>query len=242
MPFIAFTAITACYKGLIQHFVPVQVIKYPLSMGAFEAHLLNPSGGFATYLWFIYALMVIQLAYPLLKRICPYDGVLFVGFAALNLLPLPSSLCLDHAIRNMPFFLMGILTTTTVMPVLSTPRIKWLALCGCVAVYCVSASYLKDFFLIYIVLGATMNASVALLVPYLPGKGLWAYLGDRSIDVYLWHTLGIGVCAFLLARLEVSQFWISTLACFLIVISACTLGADIINRIPGLRLYLYGRR
>ena len=211
-------------------------------MGAFEAHLLNPSGGFATYLWFIYALMVIQLAYPLLKRICPYDGVLFVGFAALNLLPLPSSLCLDHAIRNMPFFLMGILTTTTVMPVLSTPRIKWLALCGCVAVYCVSASYLKDFFLIYIVLGATMNASVALLVPYLPGKGLWAYLGDRSIDVYLWHTLGIGVCAFLLARLEVSQFWISTLACFLIVISACTLGADIINRIPGLRLYLYGRR
>lgn len=244
VPLASFTIITACYKAFIQQFIGAQYIDHPVDITALARHLLNPNGGFATFLWFIYALFMIQMLYPFMRSILKNDLALFLVFALLQYATVPEYFCLDLVVKNMPFFLAGLLAFAySIQPGRKRSQDLGIAI-GLALLYSLGYRFGKDFFLTRLVLGISMTwlAWIASFHIREVNIGvLLSYLGEQSLDIYLWHTFFIGVAGFVLARIGPAGFWLSTGVCLVIVTGLCLIVAEGLKRIPGSRFCLYGR-
>lgn len=244
VPFFVFTLITATYKLLVQQFIGGAGLKYPVNIHAIGQHFLNPIGGFATYLWFLYALMIIQIIYPLGKYLFRKTALLFIAVTALSYFSFPEIFCLDSAFRNMPFFIFGILAHEAFqLPIIKNLKCLWITV-FLISTYLLFFGIFRGLSLSYLVLGIAMTCILWIVSSYLARADITKYLvlfGDKSLDIYLWHTLGIGVIGFALTRMHVQSFWLSVGLCFFFTITLCLVGAEVLNRIPLLRRYMYGR-
>lgn len=244
VPFFAFTLITATYKELIQQYIGGASLRYPVSTYAIGQHFLNPNGGFATFLWFLYALMIIQILYPLGKYLCKKTALLFIASTVLSCFSFPEMFCLDSAFRNMPFFIFGVFAYE-VFQEQNIKIMKRLLITGfLILIYLLFFRIFRGLSLSYLVLGIAMTGILWIFSSYLAGIRLANYLalfGDKSLDIYLWHTLGIGVVGFALTRMHIQSFWLFVGLCFFFTITLCLIGTEVLNRIPLLRRCLYGR-
>ncbi len=244
IPFVSFSLITALYKTLIQNVVGYSYVKYPFTLDAIIPHLLNPQGGFATYLWFLYVLLLVQLLYPLLKRTLKYDLLLLVAFIALNALEVPKEFCLNLVVGNMPYFLVGVLLSTVHFRELIS--VKFSLFFGSILLFIFfSVRFFFDdlffsFFLMYTSLPIFLWLVLFHLIRMRPFEK-FSYVGRRSLDIYLWHTLIIGVVKVVLIKTLNPSFWILTVTCFIITCISCILLTGIIDVLPRIKYILYGR-
>jgi fucose 4-O-acetylase-like acetyltransferase len=244
IPFVSFSLITALYKILIQNVFGYSYIKHPFTVEAIISHLLNPQGGFATYLWFLYVLLLVQLLYPLLKRTLKYDLLLLVAFIALNALEMPKLFCLNLVVGEMPYFLVGILLSTVHYRELISVKLSFLLGSILLLIFFSVRSFFNDLFfsigLMYTSLPIFLWLVSFHLIRLRPLEKL-SYLGRRSLDLYLWHTLIIGVVKVVLIKTLNPSFWILTVTCFILTCFSCILLTGIIDALPRIKYLLYGR-
>lgn len=84
-------------------------LQYPVDASFFKYILLNPMGGFSTLLWFLYALFVIYLIFPLFRIALQNDIVLLIAALGLSYFQWPEEFCLNLVMHHLPFFIGGYL-------------------------------------------------------------------------------------------------------------------------------------
>ncbi len=244
IPFVSFSLITALYKFLIQNVVGYSYVKYSFTFDAIIPHLLNPQGGFATYLWFLYVLLLIQLLYPLLKRSFKYDLLLLVAFIAFNALEMPKVFCLNLVVGNMPYFLVGVLLSTVHFRELISVKFSLLSGSILLFIFFLFRSFFDDLFFSFFLMYTSLTVFLWLVLFHLIRMRpleKWSYIGRRSLDIYLWHTLIIGVVKVVLIKTLNPSFWILTVTCYIFTCIFCILLTGIIDALPRIKYILYGR-
>lgn len=244
IPFASFTVITGLYKLCIQNVLGASYVKYRFSLDALIPHLLNPQGGFATYLWFLYTLLLIQLLYPLLIRIVKYDLLLLLLFMTLNVLEFPRIFCLNLFVAHMPYFLTGVLLSILHFRNFISDKPSLLFGLTLLLVYFLIRPVIEGLFFSHILMYTAlpiflwMVSFILVRIHFFPGI---TYIGRKSIDIYLWHTLMIGLVKVVLVKTVNPSFWVMTSACFILASLGCVMLASIIDTMPHIKYILYGR-
>lgn len=242
IPLITFTLITASYKLLIQYFIGPQYISYPVSINAILQHFLNPLGGFATFLWFLYSLFLIQISYIILHSTFKSDLIILGLFVFLLNFEFPRLFCIDQLIKKMPFYVIGILTFNYGIRPKSKEILLLLSLFMTIMIY--YFFYGSQIFIESLLLAVSMTWflwSVAIYISQIKFNFL-TYIGKKSIDIYLWHTLIIGVLGFVIKKCGLSDFWNYTITCFIFSLISCLILSKIIDKFSALKFILYGRK
>lgn len=84
-------------------------LQHPVDATFYKYILLNPMGGFSTLLWFLYALFVIYLIFPLFRISLQNDILLLIAALGLSYLQWPEEFCLNLVMHHLPFFIGGYL-------------------------------------------------------------------------------------------------------------------------------------
>lgn len=90
----------------------VFVLKHPVNFHSFFMMFVNPmQGGFVVHLWFIYALFIIFVLYPVLEKIsCKIDSRWkLLLYWCLSCVPMPYLFCLNLVFKYMVYFHFGCL-------------------------------------------------------------------------------------------------------------------------------------
>lgn len=107
-PYFSVTFIVLLQKIIAQK---VFTLQYPVSSDFYKYILLNPMGGFATSLWFLYTLLVIFIIFPLLRYVCKNDAIILIISLVLFLCynKLPHAFCLNLTGQFLVYFTVGFL-------------------------------------------------------------------------------------------------------------------------------------
>jgi fucose 4-O-acetylase-like acetyltransferase len=243
IPFAAFSLIIMSYKLILQKYTGV-VLKDAVTRESITWQLLNPQSGFAVLLWFLYALFLIQLAYPIILKILKNPYLILAVFLGLNYLNWPQHFMINQFMRYMPFFVLGSIAYEARLHLSIGRRISLVFAALCAILFFPIYLFLSDMFLTYFILGSLGTYCVWIVSWHLSRHDILnlAYVGNISIDIYLWHTTVIGIAILLLAFAGIHGFWLGTFIVFIVTVGINLLIAALLAKMPRTTYLLYGRK
>ncbi|MCP4131479.1 MAG: acyltransferase family protein [bacterium] len=105
-PFISIAVIFFVVKYAAGKFVTLQ---YPVGLKSIYALLLEPIDSYMPLLWFVYALFIIFLVYPLVRMLINNNFIILLIFILLNVIFGSKYPVFGKALVSMPFFIIGII-------------------------------------------------------------------------------------------------------------------------------------
>lgn len=229
-------------------------LKQPVGSDFLKYLLVNPMGGFSTFLWFIYTLFVIFMFFPLLRNAVRNDLALFPAAVILSLLPLPDFFCLELAGHHLPFFTIGFLAARHPRVAIGKMHYRAGLLLFLFPVFLwfrqtsVTTGSIPDK-LVGIALGYTGSMSCIALAIFLALSGervppaiaaAMKKVGMYSSGIYLFHTIGMAPVYFLTHRLPLGAVMSAILTCGAGLIVPMVLQKYFIDPQPVLKKYLLG--
>jgi fucose 4-O-acetylase-like acetyltransferase len=176
-------------------------LEFPVSDDFFYRIFVNPLGGYATFLWFIYVLFLIFIIYPGLARIVRNNYILAIILFLASLIPLTDEFCLSRLFKYMFYFHCGVVLFSdwkalTVMPSNMNIGLSVLAFAGLLAAQLTGNSEFHEY-------GAVLNVLLALAgslalwflawrITYKPFVKAFGSIGAFSAPIYLLHTSAVG--------------------------------------------------
>ena len=201
-PFFAITLAFLILKVVAQQLVP---IRYPVTIASLGDVVVNPAGSFVPIVWFIQALFLIFLVYPLLKKALRSDYVIMLLAIVANTLlggyELP---VLNKALFNLPFFVFGmVLRDNASAPTSGHRQLMYLAV-TLVSFVCLTLSErvftpltlaVDISYLFAVLLGIVGALMVVQMSQLIRSSGpstvrqLLTVVGFYSMSIYLFHTM-----------------------------------------------------
>lgn len=184
-------------------------LKHPVGDDWYWKIFVNPMGGFAPYLWFIYVLFEIVVLFPLVRYAVRNDTVLLIIMVFLSVLPFPDLFQLDLLFIGMLIFYIGYLGYNR----------GWFNSYGYKKMLFLILVYLLFAFLYpaienYLILRAATEAVLATLGPSIilllcipiakyasKYVGIFIQFGIYSYGIYLFHTIPMGIIEAIMHRL-----------------------------------------
>ncbi len=244
VPFMVFTLLPLAGITLAQ-MIPGLAMSLP-AIGAEQiiAHLRNPQwGGFAVHLWFLYALAIVRFVYPLLRRVVPSDGLVLALTIVLSLAPWPGEGCLRLAALHLPLFAAGVLFGRAGLHLRQGFPGTWAAFAA-VGLHAAlfAASRVGPTRLLLGLCGTVLLWEIARRIRG-RNRAALAALGDRSLEIYLFHPFFIPA-ALVLMSIATSQaaFWAIWLTTGLIATVGSWVLVRGLDRIPGAGAVLFATR
>jgi len=228
IPYFVIAVSVLLIKIILQNFIPME---NPVSSKFLIQLFFAPMGGFATFLWFIYTLFMILLIIPFLEHILKNYLILFILSILLYFVNAPKVFCLNLVIKNLPFFVSGMLINKFVLKKDNLLVIIGLSL----GMFTVLANLFlttgnSKFFLLHSS-SLTTALSISLVIWWLSKYmirlkffGRWfMLLGIYSASIYLFHTSAMAP-----VKLLLSDFMkISTVNFHISVFIVCTIGISV---------------
>ena len=178
----------------------VVTLEYPVSLSSIQALLTNPVRSYMPLLWFIHALYLIFVIYPL-ARLIMSDEIMILVLLAFNTVSGSHIWVFGSVLAYMPFFLFGIVLrekrgfSRLIMKKGWLPLLAPLGLFFLMYRFFLPACESTGFeYLVRILLGITgsilvINFSRALSLHTADKTGVLGTLGYYSMSIYLFHTL-----------------------------------------------------
>lgn len=197
VPYVSITILLLSAKYIAGSFFTLQ---HPITHDFYKYIILNPSGGFATLLWFIYALFMIFLLYPIFKYLLRNEWLILFVALALAFVPFPEAFCLNSVFHHLPFFAIGLHASNYDLFGKSTaPALFLSSLLLFVVCYLIGGErFAKPFNTIILgITGSLFCISLAFLLVQDGEKkfsffGILKIFGMYSAGIYLLHTLVMG--------------------------------------------------
>ena len=176
-------------------------LKHPVSYEAFLMMFVNPMfGGFVVHLWFVYALFIIFLLYPLLEKVfAKIDIRLRLAiYCLLATIPMTKVCCLNFVFHYMPYFHLGAMLVgykINVKDKLANMLFVSFLLFACASVCQLKFDfiYLNSFWSITQAFAGSLFVTLfAILVSKKdnPVAFFFFLVGSYSFEIYLLHTVG----------------------------------------------------
>jgi peptidoglycan/LPS O-acetylase OafA/YrhL len=103
---------------------------------------------------------------------------------------------------------------------------------------------MNQFFLNYFILGFLGTYFCWSLSYYISKKDIlkFEYLGNISLEIYLWHTTIIGMLGIILLFIGITNFWSLIVIIFFATIVINLIIAKLLQKMPRISYLLYGRK
>ncbi len=200
-PFISIAILFFIFKYLASFFFH---LKHPVGLESIYALLCNSAGSYMPLLWFVYALFLIFLVYPLTRNIIRNNFIILVVFILINVVFGNNYAVFGKALANIPFFIIGVIlrerkNTGAKNIVISG---KWAYVGASLLTFCLvylvklkmdvgsQVDYILKFTLG--VIGAICVINISCLIDAYDksnGKGILTQIGIYSMSIYLLHTV-----------------------------------------------------
>jgi len=196
-PFISMALLFFAIKTAASYFVSLE---HPVDSQSIGKLLTSPDESFAPLLWFVHALFLMFIMYPLIRKVFTSDITILLFFVSSYLIFGGSLPVFDNAIRFIPFFIFGIVFREREKVLSSLTSGKWWP------AICTSALFLGSYYLLgfgaswgdraeYVVkLGLGLSGALAVIAisacidktPNISRKAL-GQIGTYSMTIYLFH-------------------------------------------------------
>lgn len=212
IPYVTITILLFAIKYITGMFVE---LKYPIEFDSLLYSIfVTPMGGFATFLWYIYALFVIFLIVPLFKNL----KYLFALSLIIYFIPMPQMFCLNLVANHLIYFVLGIYIFKKITEGLNVNHPLMLFLISFiihVLLFVLFREYelYKIKALILSLLGIVSIYSLSLYLSDKREKSI-TYIGGYSSEIYFLHTIFMGVVTVALSLVNISlelKFYIGML-------------------------------
>lgn len=236
------------------------LLKHPVNLHSLGMMFINPlDGGFVVHLWFIYALLGIFLIYPLLEKLLGKlnAGVRTAIYFLIYLAPVTHLFCLNLVAKYIIYFHLGGLAVG-----LNRDSIKKINLPALIIIaffLFLTGSWGKDFLKNKMLIEgfvSFLNGLTGIIFSYFLSLyilksrksslfGIFNLLGFYSFEIYLFHTIGIESCVYILNFLMRGNGLFLLLTIFSAV--SCGLLAPILfaklleNYAPSMASFIFGR-
>lgn len=177
-------------------------LEHSIGFESIIALLLTPSRSYMPLLWFVHALFLIFLIYPIIRTVINNNPIILLFFVLVNLLLGSDYIILGKVVANIPFFILGIILR-------ETTELKKIAIAGkpmtIIASFIIfSLTYLlslklntehQAMYLFELVLGVIGTLFIINLSSFIDNSGrknikaVLTQIGFYSMTIYLFHTL-----------------------------------------------------
>jgi fucose 4-O-acetylase-like acetyltransferase len=194
IPYFAISFVIIVIKIIAQNYL---TLEHPVGMDIIKYMFINPLGGYATFLWFIYVLFTIFLIFPLANLVLKKAWIIFVVLLGMHFIELPSSFCLNLVGQYLLYFWCGMWTaqnTVVLIGVGQHQRVKYAV--GAAVVF-ISTFFLSQLFTFWIAPAALLVMAFSgsfcflLLSIMIENNGLgkiFRIVGLSATSIYLLHT------------------------------------------------------
>lgn len=179
---------------------PFFTLSHPITDKVFYYIFLNPSGGFATLLWFIYTLLIIFIIFPPLKAAIRNELVFYAVVVLLYFVSWTELFCLDRAFHHLPFFSLGYFLKKSDFSRAGVTACALISFLIFLFFYILkmsiagSAIYLQAVMLVLGISGSVFVLFLSVIISGWAGtfSGVLKSLGLYSSSIYLLHTISMG--------------------------------------------------
>lgn len=198
-PFISVAIIFLVIKYLSGLFFQLE---HPVNFISFYNLLLNPIGSYMPLLWFIHALFVIFLIYPLIRTLIKNNFIILLFFIIANMVFGSNYAVFGHALANVPFFVVGVILRENHgarhLVISDTWTYVGTSLILFCSVYLLSLTIDVGYQYEYIfrvsigIMGVVCVLNISCLIDAFNetlGKKIFTEIGIYSMTIYLFHTL-----------------------------------------------------
>ena len=202
IPYVSITILLFAIKYITGIFVP---LKFPIYFDSLLYSIfVTPMGGFATFLWYIYALFVIFLIVPLFKNL----KILLLFSFIIYFIPMPEIFCLNLVANHLIFFSLGIFIYNQIFNAFKIKRTLLISVVSSllmVLIFVVSKMFelYRIDSLILAILGIISIYSLSLYLYDKKDKYI-SYMGKYSSEIYFLHTIFMGVVTVALTILDIN--------------------------------------
>ena len=202
---------------IIKFFIGKAVaLKNPVTINSFLMMFINPMDkGFVVHLWFIYALFLVFLVYPVLEKVLGFCNIYVRGiiYFLISLIPMTHLFCLNLVVHYLVYFHLGgiIVRLGLIKPKHSIFCLSVsLALFMIMGYACntVTVEFVKSFVSLMMACLGIFFSYFLTITCFEKSKVLAVFLstlGVYSFQIYLFHTLGSEIMALILRRIIVSN-------------------------------------
>lgn len=204
VPFFSIAFLFFFIKYAVQQFMNLQ---HPVELDNLVTLLVNPADSYMPLLWFIHALFLIFIFYPLFERLCPNLLFLLFFFLLLNEIIQNgfSNQIIAHnsiikALANLPFFVTGVLTAHF-ESIASKKLYRYIFIFFGIGIVIVTIILKYDIYLsrfIYGITGSFIVIKLSTIINRLSSSKMLGFeilnkniyaVGVYSMSIYLFHTL-----------------------------------------------------
>lgn len=204
---------------LIKFFAGLVVeLQHRVSLESVRMLIVDPVQSYMPLLWFVHALFIVFIMYPILKKYFVYDVFIVLVFIIVNLIFGSDWQVVGGAIKYLPFFAMGAVLRSGII----LKYIESYGWCGFVGLsilfLCIVMLAMSDNYIWFFIVGVVGSLSV-ISVSYIVNteasekvkRMMWG-LGYYSMSIYLFHTLFESAVRIFFSRLDLLGgigFWIA---------------------------------
>lgn len=195
-PYFAISIVVIVVKLIAQKYM---VMENPVTEDVFRYLLINPQGGYATFLWYVYTLFVIFLVFPLLRLILKSSVLIFLAMFAIYFIPFPEAFCLNLVGKYLLYFWCGVWSFKNIKVLLGNENRRYFYFILWFFLYIVvfllsSSSGTGRSTLLSLIVAISGSMTVLLLAVSLGKKkigNILSVVGLYSTAIYLFHTSGM---------------------------------------------------
>lgn len=202
-PYITITTILFLSKLVAVKFFK---LLHPINEDFLFYIFLNPYGGFATLLWFIYTLFVIFSIFPLIRIVLKNELLLLAVVVILSFFRWPRFFCLNYTFQYLPFFSFGYIMARHALLESANLNIGLIMSLMIFLIGLALRDSYKNSHIISILLGTAGSLAIIFLSILIVDKQvilskIFKLLGVYSSSIYLLHTISMGPIRILLLQI-----------------------------------------
>lgn len=207
-PFISIAVIFFIIKNLSGIFF---YLEHPIKLEGVYALIITPMNSYLPLLWFVHALFLIFLVYPLLRNVLSNNVVILIIFVLVNVFWGHNFPVIGKALYNIPYFIVGVILRENATLRCKIISWKWIHVCVSMVLFALvyilidkMIDFLRNnvqieleyfFKLMLGMSGAICVINISILIKTKTNIGiksaLLANIGYYSMTIYLFHTLFI---------------------------------------------------
>jgi len=219
IPYFVISVVILIVKGAAQSMK--MHLEFPVTGDVIYRIFVNPNGGYAEFLWFIYVLFLIFLIYPILTKFIINRLILTIVLLLSSFILLPDAFCLNRLFKYMIYFHCGVLLSSMKDKQMQVSKLKTVLCAGVfmlLFIYRQSALANHRYSIgpVIDLLAAISGSAILWLIAWTMKNrrvaGVFQFIGIYSAAIYLLHTSMMGpfkVAAWYLARSNdvLQAFW-----------------------------------